>query len=74
MIIAGSAKEAIITSRLAPMPPKAVPISIPARARKKRALARSAMIAMRSADHEKRRPLAKVGTSAAATQVAAKMR
>ena len=74
MIIAGSAKEAIITSRLAPMPPKAVPISMPASARKKRAEPRSAMIAMRSADHENRRPLAKVGTSAAATQVAAKTR
>ena len=38
MIIAGSASEAIITSRLEPMPPKLVPTSMPASARKKRAL------------------------------------
>ena len=69
MIIAGSASEAIITSRLEPMPPKAVPTSMPASARKKRALPRSAMMAMRSADHENMSPVAKVGTSAAATQV-----
>ncbi len=30
MIIAGSASEAIITSRLEPMPPKLVPMSMPA--------------------------------------------
>ena len=52
MIIAGSASEAIIISRLDPMPPKLVPTSRPASARKKRALPRSAMIAMRSADQE----------------------
>ena len=74
MIIAGSASEAIITSRLEPMPPKAVPTSMPASARKKRALPSSAMMAMRSADHENMSPVAKVGTSAAATQVAAKTR
>jgi hypothetical protein len=39
MIMAGSASEAIMTSRLEPMPPKLVPISMPASARKKRALA-----------------------------------
>ncbi len=50
MIIAGSASEAIITSRLEPMPPKLVPTSRPASARKKRALPSSAMMAMRSAD------------------------
>ena len=33
MIIAGSASEAIITSRLDPMPPKLVPTSRPASAR-----------------------------------------
>ena len=74
MIIAGSASEAIMTSRLAPMPPKLVPTSSPASARKKRALPSSAMIAIRSADQLNMSPAAKVGTSAAATQVAAKIR
>jgi hypothetical protein len=74
MIIAGSASEAIITSRLEPMPPKLVPTSRPASARKKRALPRSAMMAMKSADQENNRPVRKVGMSDAATQVAAKMR
>ena len=36
--IAGSASEAIIISRLEPMPPNEVPTSRPASARKKRAL------------------------------------
>ena len=71
--MAGSAREAIITSRLEPMPPKLVPISRPASASRKRASPSSAMMAMRSADQEKIRPVAKVGTSAAATQVAAKI-
>ena len=70
--IAGSASEAIITSRLEPMPPKAVPTSSPASARKKRALPISAMMAIRSADQENMRPMRKVGTSEAATQVPAK--
>ena len=74
MIIAGSASEAIITSRLEPMPPKLVPTSSPASARKKRALPSSAMMAMRSADQENKSPVRKVGTSEAATQVAAKTR
>ena len=74
MIIAGSASEAIITSRLEPMPPKLVPTSSPASARKKRALPSSAMMAMRSADQENNSPVRKVGTSEAATQVAAKIR
>ena len=73
MIIAGSASEAIITSRLEPMPPKLVPTSSPASARKKRALPSSAMMAMRSADQENMSPVRKVGTSDAATQVAAKI-
>ena len=72
--MAGSASEAIITSRLEPMPPKLVPTSSPASARKKRALPRSAMIAIRSADQLNRSPLWNVGTSAAATQVAANTR
>ena len=71
--MAGSAREAIITSRLEPMPPKLVPMSRPASARRKRASPSSAMMAMRSADQEKIKPVAKVGTSAAATQVAAKI-
>src|SRR5215470_12343038 len=74
IIIAGSASDAIMTSRLEPMPPKLVPTSSPASARKKRALPRSAMMAMRSADHENINPVRKVGTSEAATQVAAKVR
>ncbi len=73
MIMAGSAKEAIIISRLEPMPPKLVPTSMPASACKKRAVPRNAMMAMRSADQLNMRPVAKVGTSAAATQVAAKI-
>ena len=46
---------------------------MPASARKKRVLASRAMIAMRSAVQLKVRPVAKVGTNAAATQVAAKI-
>ena len=73
-ISAGSASEAIITSRLDPMPPKLVPTSSPASARKKRALPSRPAITIRSADQLNVRPRAKVGTSAAATQVAAKIR
>ncbi len=72
--IAGSASEAIIISRLEPMPPKLVPTSMPASARKKRALPSSATMAIRSAVQLNSSPVAKVGTSAAATQVAAKIR
>ena len=57
IIIAGSASEAIITSRLEPMPPKLVPTSMPASARKKRALPSSAMMAMRSADQVNSKPV-----------------
>ena len=74
MIIAGSASDAIMTSRLEPMPPKLVPTSIPASASRKRALPRSAMMAMRSADQENIRPVRNVGTSDAATQIAANTR
>ena len=56
------------------MPPKLVPTSMPASARKKRAVPSSATMAIRSADQVNIRPVAKVGTSAAATQVAAKIR
>ena len=46
------------------MPPKLVPTSMPAKARKNRALPSSAMIAMVSADQLNSRPVAKVGMSA----------
>jgi hypothetical protein len=74
MIIAGSASEAIITSRLEPMPPKLVPTSMPASARKKRVPPRSPVMAMRSADQENINPVRKVGTKDAATHVAANTR
>ena len=47
--IAGSASEAIIISRLEPMPPKLVPTSSPASASRKRALPSSATMAITSA-------------------------
>ncbi len=72
--IAGSASVANIDSRLAPRPPNAVPTSMPASARKKRPTPSSATMAIRSADHENSKPVAKVGTSAAATQVEANTR
>ncbi len=72
--MAGSASEAIIISRLEPMPPKLVPISMPASARKNRPKPSSAMMAIRSAVQLNKRPPPKVGTSAAATQVEAKTR
>ena len=56
------------------MPPKAVPISMPASARKNRAVPSSATITIRSAVQLNNSPVAKVGTSAAATQIAAKVR
>jgi hypothetical protein len=71
--IAGSASDAIIISRLEPMPPKLVPTSRPASASMNRALPSSATIAIRSAAGVNARPVANVGTSAAATQVVAKM-
>ena len=72
--MAGSASEAIIISRELPIPPKLVPTSMPASARKKRAVPSSATMAIRSTAQLKIRPVAKVGTRAAATQVAAKIR
>jgi hypothetical protein len=63
-----------MTSRLDPMPPKLVPTSRPANAKKKRALPRRAMMAIRSADQLNMSPVLNVGTRAAATQVAAKIR
>ena len=68
--IAGSASEAIMTSRLEPMPPKLVPTR-PASARKKRALPSRAMSAIKSADQENNSPLRNVGTNDAATHVPA---
>ena len=72
--IAGSASEEIITSRLEPIPPKAVPTSSPASAIKNLALPRSAMTTIRSAADPKRRPVAKVGTRDAAIHVVANIR
>jgi hypothetical protein len=63
-----------MASRLDPMPPKLVPTSMPASASKKRALPSSATMAIRSADQLNISPVANVGTSAAATQVVAKIR
>ena len=74
MIIAGSASEAIIISRLDPMPPKAVPTSSPAIARKNRALPSSPTIATRSADQLNGNPVTNVGTNAAAAQMPANAR
>ena len=70
--IAGSASVANIISRLDPMPPKLVPTSSPASASMKRAVPSSATMTMRSAAAPSARPVAKVGTRAAATQVLAK--
>ena len=50
--IAGSASEEIIISREEPMPPNAVPTSMPASASANRPVASSATMAMRSADQE----------------------
>ena len=71
---AGSASVAIIISREEPMPPKLVPTSIAASASSARAAPISAMSATTSAAQLNIRPDAKVGTSAAATQVNAKIR
>src|SRR5258707_13309436 len=71
--IAGSASAAIITSRLEPMPPKLVPTSIPASARKKRALPSSATMAIRSAVQLNNKPRAKGRTPAGANQNTAKV-
>ena len=61
MSIAGSASEAMVISRLEPMPPKAVPMSMPARAVKKRAMAKSATRAMTSAVAERGRSMDRIG-------------
>ena len=53
--MAGSASEAIIISREEPMPPNAVPTSMPASARANRPVASSATMAIRSADQENSR-------------------
>ena len=54
MIMAGSASVANIVSRLEPIPPKLVPMSMPANARKKRALpqCRDRNQIRRPAEHE----------------------
>ncbi len=73
IIIAGSASEANIISRLEPMPPKLVPTSMPTSARKNRDEPMSAVIAIRSAVQLNCSLVAKVGIRAAATHVAAKI-
>jgi hypothetical protein len=72
-IMAGSARVAIIISRDEPMPPKLVPTSMPASASSARAAPSSATSATTSAAQLNIRPEAKDGTSAAATQVRAKI-
>src|SRR4051794_23973948 len=56
MIMAGSASEAIIISRLEPMPPKLGPTSNPANAGEKGAPPQSAVMTMKSAGQEKNKP------------------
>jgi hypothetical protein len=58
--------KAIIISRLEPIPPKLVPTSSPANASMKRAVPRSATIAIRSTAGLNARAVANVGTRAAA--------
>ena len=72
--IAGSASGAIITSRLAPMPPKLGPDIHAGEREKEAGAAEEGGEAMRSPVQLNSRPVAKVGTRAAATQVAAKIR
>ena len=55
--IAGSASEEIIISRDDPMPPNAVPTSMPASASANRAVAMIATTAIRSAAQENRSPV-----------------
>ena len=71
--MAGSARLAIIISRDEPMPPKLVPMSMPASAMKARAAPSNATSATTSAAQLNISPDAKVGTSAVATQVKAKI-
>jgi hypothetical protein len=56
--MAGSARLAIIISRELPMPPKAVPTSIPAKARAKRAKPKKATRAIRSVAQPNSNPVA----------------
>ena len=72
--MAGSASAAIIISRDDPSPPKLVPTSIPASARKKRALASRATSAIRSAVAVSASAVENVGTRAAASQIAVNTR
>jgi len=55
------------------MPPKLVPMSMAARHWTNRALPSRAVIVIRSPDQLNSSPVAKLGTSAAATQVTAKI-
>ena len=68
--IAGSASAETIISREAPMPPKAVPMSRPANAVKKRASAKKPTSTMTSAIAAVGRRTATSGTTAAASSMA----
>jgi thiol:disulfide interchange protein DsbD len=65
------AKAAKAISRVAPIPPKAVPTSIPASAMAKRPSAKSPAISSKSAKGASTMPRAKLGTSAAASKAEA---
>ena len=71
--MAGSASAERVISRELPMPPKAVPTSMPARARKKRARAKKPASTMTSAMAAVGRLTASNGTTAAASRVAPAM-
>ena len=71
---AGSAREEIVTSRDEPMPPKAVPISIPAKDRKKRVRARNPTSTMTSARAAVGICTENIGTIEVATTVTLKTR
>ena len=67
--IAGSARKPISISRLAPRPPKEVPMSIAASAENTRASANTPTSAMMSAAGANGRPVASTGTIPAASHM-----
>ena len=71
--IAGSASAAIITSRLEPMPAETGADVHSGEGEEEARTSSSATMAIRSAVQLNSSPVAKVGTSAAATQIAAKV-
>jgi hypothetical protein len=72
--IAGSESDAIIISRLDPMPPNAVPMSMPASAVKNRAMVKSATKAMTSAVRDSGRSVVIMGMIPPASTVVPKTR